>query len=66
MSNQKYRIRKLTPRECWRLQGISDEHFEKASKVNSSTQLYKEAGNGECAEVVKAIFRQLIEVSSND
>ena len=60
MSEQKYRIRKLTPREVFRLQGIRDEQFEKAEAVNSPTQLYKEAGNGECEEVVKAIFRQML------
>ena len=38
-----YRIRKLTPKECWRLMGFSDETFDKASKVNSNTQLYKQA-----------------------
>lgn len=38
-----YRIRKLTPKECWRLMGFSDEAFDKASKVNSNTQLYKQA-----------------------
>lgn len=38
-----YRIRKLTPKECWRLMGFSDEVFDKASKVNSNTQLYKQA-----------------------
>ena len=40
------RIRKLTPRECWRLQGFSDEMFDKAAAVNSDAQLYKQAGNG--------------------
>jgi DNA (cytosine-5)-methyltransferase 1 len=38
-----YKIRKLTPKECWRLMGFSDEVFEKAQKVNSNTQLYKQA-----------------------
>lgn len=36
-------IRKLTPKECWRLMGFNDEDFEKAEKVNSNTQLYKQA-----------------------
>lgn len=40
-----YSIRKLTPRECWRLQGFTDEQFDKARVVNSDTQLYKQAGN---------------------
>ena len=57
---KEYRIRKLTPKECFRLQGIKDEDFKKIETINSNSQLYKQAGNGECEEVVKAIFRQLI------
>ena len=53
------RIRKLTPRECWRLMGISDEDFDNAASVNSNTQLYKEAGNSIVKPVLMAIFRQL-------
>ena len=56
---EKYRIRKLTPKECWRLMGFSDEDFEKAAKVNSNTQLYKEAGNSIVKDVLMAIFRQM-------
>ena len=41
-----FRIRKLTPKECWRLMGIDDECFDKAEQVNSNSQLYKQAGNG--------------------
>ncbi len=41
----RFRIRRLTPKECWRLQGFSDELFEKAKAVNSDSQLYKQAGN---------------------
>ena len=55
-----YRIRKLTPRECWRLMGFSDEDFEKAEKVNSNTQLYKQAGNSIVVKVLEAIFLQLL------
>ena len=55
----KYRIRKLTPKECWRLMGFSDEDFEKAAKVNSNTQLYKQAGNSIVKDVLMAIFRQM-------
>ena len=54
-----YRIRKLTPKECWRLMGYTDEDFEKASKVNSNTQLYKQAGNAIVKQVLMAIFSQL-------
>jgi site-specific DNA-cytosine methylase len=49
----KKRIRKLTPKECWRLQGFPDESFEAAQKVNSDTQLYKQAGNAVTVNVIK-------------
>jgi DNA (cytosine-5)-methyltransferase 1 len=48
-------IRKLTPRECFRLQGWTDDYFEKAAFVNSDSQLYKQAGNGVTVNVVQAI-----------
>ena len=54
------RIRKLTPKECWRLMGFDDEDFEKASKVNSNTQLYKQAGNSIVVNVLEAILRNLL------
>lgn len=57
------RIRKLTPRECWRLMGFTDEDFDKAQEVNSNTQLYKQAGNSIVVPVLEGIFRQLIEGS---
>ncbi|WP_051145876.1 DNA cytosine methyltransferase [Anaerococcus senegalensis] len=50
------RIRKLTPLECWRLMGIDDEDFYKAQKVNSDSQLYKQAGNAIVVDVLAAIF----------
>lgn len=52
-------IRKLTPKECFRLQGWSDDYFEKAEFVNSDSQLYKQAGNGVTVNVVKAIGEKL-------
>ena len=55
------RIRKLTPRECWRLMDFSDEDFDKAAKVNSNTQLYKQAGNSIVRNVLVAIMGQFIE-----
>ena len=58
---KKYRIRKLTPRECWRLMGFSDEDFDKAAAVNSNTQLYAQAGNSIVVNVLEAIFSQMIE-----
>ena len=59
--NQDFRIRKLTPKECWRLMGFTDEDFEKAQKVNSNTQLYKQAGNSIVKQVLMAIFKQMID-----
>ena len=55
-----YRIRKLTPLECWRLMGWDDESFHKAEAVNSNTQLYKQAGNGIVVPVLEAIFAQML------
>lgn len=55
-----YKIRKLTPKECWRLMGFNDEDFEKAAKVNSKTQLYKQAGNSIVVNVLMAIFNNLL------
>lgn len=54
------RIRKLTPRECWRLMGFSDDDFNKAAKVCSNTQLYRQAGNSIVVNVLEAIFRELL------
>lgn len=54
------RIRKLTPRECWRLMGFSDEDFDKAKAAGiSDTQLYKQAGNSIVVDVLMAIFKEL-------
>ena len=53
------KIRKLTPRECWRLQGFPDWAFDKAQEVNSKTQLYKQAGNSVTVNVIKAIAQNL-------
>ncbi len=52
-------IRKLTPKECFRLQGWSDDYFEKAQFVNSDSQLYKQAGNGVTVTVVEAMARKM-------
>ena len=56
----RYRIRKLTPRETWRLMGYTDADFDKAKKVNSATQLYKQAGNAIVKQVLMAIFKQML------
>ena len=56
-----YRIRKLTPKECWRLMGFSDEDFEKAANIpTSNTQLYKMAGNSIVVNVLEKIFENLL------
>ena len=54
-----FRIRKLTPRECWRLQGIPDWAFDKAQEVNSNSQLYNQAGNSVTVNVIAAIAKKL-------
>lgn len=54
-----FRIRKLTPRECWRLQGFPDWAFDRARKVNSDSQLYKQAGNSVTVNVIKFIAERL-------
>ncbi len=53
------RVRKLTPRECWRLQGFPDWAFDKAQEVNSNSQLYKQAGNSVTVNVIAEIARRL-------
>lgn len=55
------RIRKLTPRECWRLMDFTDEDYDRAAQVNSATQLYKQAGNSIVKNVLVAVFGQLFE-----
>lgn len=55
------RIRKLTPKECFRLMGFDDADYEKASAVNSNTQLYKQAGNSIGVPVVQHIFMALFD-----
>lgn len=53
-----FRIRKLTPRECWRLMGFKDKYFDRVKGV-SNTQLYKQAGNSIVVDVLKAIFEEM-------
>lgn len=60
------RIRKLTPKECWRLMGFDDADYEKASKVNSNTQLYKQAGNSIVVNVLEAILKNLLLENNRD
>ena len=54
------RIRRLTPRECFRLQGWTDDYFDRAAMVNSDSQLYKQAGNGVTVNVIQAIAEKLV------
>lgn len=54
------RIRKLTPKECYRLMGFDDEDFDRAKKVNSDSQLYKQAGNSIVVNVLMAIFKEML------
>lgn len=61
-----YQIRKLTPRECWRLQGFPDWAFDRASQVNSDSQLYKQAGNSVTVPVIFDIARRLKEIKTQD
>lgn len=53
-------IRKLTPKECFRLQGFTDDYFKKAAFVNSDSQLYKQAGNAMTVDVVRAVGDAII------
>ena len=54
-----FRIRRLTPKECWRLQGWKDEDFDKAASVCSNSQLYKQAGNGVTVPVIYEMAKRL-------
>ncbi|UYY05835.1 DNA cytosine methyltransferase (plasmid) [Enterococcus faecalis] len=56
---ENFQIRKLTPRECWRLQGFPDWAFDKAKEVNSDSQLYKQAGNSVTVPVIADIASKL-------
>lgn len=60
------KIRKLTPREAWRLQAIEDKYFDKAAAVNSDAQLYKQAGNSVTVSVVYAIALKIKEICETE
>lgn len=62
-TQEAYRIRKLTPRECFRLMGFSDADFDKIKGI-SNTQLYKMAGNSIVVNVLEGIFRELFKAQS--
>ena len=62
MNEKKYRIRRLTPRECWRLMDFTDEQFDKANNAGlSNSQLYKQAGNSIVVGVLEQIMSNLYE-----
>lgn len=63
VENNPIRIRKLTPKECWRLMGFDDASFERAEKVNSNAQLYKQAGNSIVVNVLEGILRELFRIT---
>lgn len=56
---QNYKVRKLTPLECWRLMGQKDADFEKCRAIHSDSALYKQAGNSIVVDVLEQIFKQL-------
>ena len=58
-SETDFRVRRLTPKECFRLQGFPDEYFERAASVNSDSQLYKQAGNSVTVNVIYEIAKRL-------
>lgn len=64
VDDEPIRIRKLTPKECWRLQGFTDEQYEKAAAVNSNSQLYKQAGNAVTVNVVEEIGKHIMKVNA--
>lgn len=53
-------VRRITPKEAWRLQGFDDSDFDKAAKVNSNSQLYKQAGNSITVNVLESILKNLL------
>lgn len=61
-----YKIRKLTPKECWRLMGFGDKDFEKAERVCSNSQLFKQAGNSIVVNTLEEIYKCLHKAYPND
>lgn len=66
IDDQCIKIRKLTPRECWRLQGFTDEQFDKAAAINSNSQLYKQAGNAVTVNVVTEIGKHIMNIENKN
>ena len=61
---ESFRVRKLTPRECYRLMGFTDEQFDRSQAFSSDSQLYKQAGNSIVVDVLYYIFEKLFEVDT--
>ena len=62
MENQKYRIRKLTPRECFRLMGVKNKDFDKVAKIQSNSSLYHLAGDSIITTCLMALFGQMLDI----
>ena len=60
IDSNKLTVRKLTPRECWRLMDMTDEDFDRAAAVSSDAQLYKQAGNSIVVVCMEAIFENIL------
>ena len=58
-SEGKHMVRRLTPKETWKLMGVSDEDYEKASQLISNTSLYKQSGNSIVVNVLEAVFTEV-------
>jgi len=58
-SEGKYMVRRLTPKETWKLMGVSDEDYEKARQLISNTSLYKQSGNSIVVNVLEAVFTEV-------
>ena len=61
---ESFRVRKLTPKECYRLMGFTDEQFDKSQAFSSDSQLYKQAGNSIVVDILYYIFEKLFEVDT--
>lgn len=59
-NEEKYRIRKLTPKECMRLMGFDDEDADRLYAIESNSSIYKQAGNSIVVDVLEAIFKEMM------
>ncbi len=66
IDEKEYFLRVLTPRECWLLMGYRNKDFDKASKVVSDTQLYKQAGNSIVVGVLEKIFTAMFQIEKKN